>query len=93
MRQQWPSPASHSLDGHTNIARICLTYLSFDVFANWLPPNGIDVLINRMSILLKLKHNALLSYASQYWLSHVHAGSEKNIKDLVVKFFKEESKL
>jgi len=81
----------HLIDIHTEMATVCLTYLSFDIFGDWSPLDHLHSGMKTMSIYLR--ENTLLGYAARHWLQHVHAGSEENIKGLSVQFLKEERKM
>jgi hypothetical protein len=68
------------LEAHTNIAATCLTYLSFDIFAQGECDNDDEMKT-------RLRENCLLAYAAKYWGDHARRGSEDEVKDLVFEIF------
>ena len=73
-------------DAQTEIARICLTYLSFDEFARGPSPDD-------ESFDARLMDFPLLHYTSQCWIRHTRDTSEVGVKALALKFLKQESKV
>ena len=71
-------------DTQTEIAKICLTYLTFEEFAQGPSPND-KAFDNRMEAF------PLLQYASRYWFRH--ARSEAEIIALALVFLKQEAKV
>jgi ankyrin repeat protein len=71
---------------HSIIARTCLTYLSFDVFAQ----GECD---NYDEMKTCLQENCLLGYAANYWGDHARRGSEDELKDFILRFFERKSNL
>ncbi|KAH0538579.1 hypothetical protein FGG08_004829 [Glutinoglossum americanum] len=68
------------------IARTCLTYLSFDEFGNGPCPSDGEMEI-------RLQEYPLLRYAAQHWADHARGGAEHTIKDLALKFLEQEFKM
>ncbi len=73
-------------NAQTELATTCLTYLSFDEFAQGPSPNDNDF-DHRMEI------RPLLQYASRYWVHHARDSEEVEIKALALTFLKQESKV
>lgn len=71
-------------DAQTEIAKICLTYLSFNEFAQGPSPDD-KAFDDRMEVC------PLLQYASQYWVRHARDNPEAGIKALALAFLKQES--
>jgi ankyrin repeat domain-containing protein 50 len=70
----------------TEIALICLTYLSFDAFAEGYCHNDREMEI-------RLHKYPLLEYAAQYWGEHVRGDPEEAVKDVALNFLEHNSKL
>jgi hypothetical protein len=70
------------------IARTCLTYLSFDIFGEGPCPSDKDMEI-------RLKENPLLRYAAQHWGHHARGDPETNqtVKTLALKFLEHNLKV
>ena len=73
-------------DAQTEIARICLTYLSFDEFARGPSPDD-------ESFDARIKDFPLLQYTSQCWIRHTRDTSDVEVKALALKFLKQETKV
>jgi Ankyrin repeats (3 copies) len=70
----------------TEIARTCLTYLLFDIFAE-----GSCSSDKHMET--RLQENPLLHYAALHWGDHARGRPEQIIQELVLKFLEGKSKL
>lgn len=68
----------------TEIARTCLTYISFDEFSQGPSPND-DAFHDRMEAC------PLLQYASRYWVHHARDNPEVEIRALALAFLKQDS--
>jgi hypothetical protein len=68
------------------IARTCLTYLLFDVFAEGPCFSG-EYMDTR------LRENPLLRYAAMHWGDHACGDPEQMVPELILKFLREKSKL
>ncbi len=73
-------------EAQTDIANICLTYLSFEEFAQGPSPND-KAFDDRMEAF------PLLQYASRYWIRHAHDDPEAGIKALALEFLEQEAKI
>lgn len=73
-------------DAQMEIATTCLTYLSFDEFAQGPSPND-KVFDDRMEL------RPLLQYASRYWVRHAQDNPEAEIKALALAFLKQDCKV
>lgn len=73
-------------DTQAEIAKICLTYLSFEEFAQGPSPNDI-------AFEDRVEAFPLLQYASLYWVRHVGNTAEAGIKNLALQFLKEGAKV
>lgn len=73
-------------DASKEIAEVCLTYLSFDEFAE-------GQCADEESLGVRLNDYPLLPYASKFWGSHTRGSAEKEVQTLAVLFLKHESKL
>lgn len=71
-------------DGDRHITRTCLTYLSFDCFAN--PSTNMDFLHRIMET------HPLLQYASCHWGHHASNSRDDEMNTLVVKYITDNSK-
>jgi hypothetical protein len=68
------------------IARNCLTYLLFDVFAKG--PCSTDEDLDA-----RLQQNPLLTYAALYWNDHINENIERVIQDLILVFLKDKPRI
>jgi len=73
-------------EAQTEIARTCLTYLLFDIFAE-----GYCSSDKHMET--RLQENPLLRYAALHWGDHARGEPEQIIQELILKFLEEKSKL
>lgn len=73
-----------SVDANTSIARICLTYLGFDMFLD--PPETKDALKDLMN------KYALSGYAAVYWGDHAREGREEDIEQLILSTLRTQEK-
>ena len=73
-------------DAQTIIATTCLTYLSFDVFAEG-PCHSDKEMESR------LHEYPFLEYTAQHWGNHARGDSEEAVKKLALKFLEHNSKL
>ena len=71
--------------GHGYIARICLTYLSFDDFSQGICPN-FKILMSR------LNYHALLDYACRNWGHHLRSSEDIDLQVLGLRFCREKQK-
>lgn len=69
-----------------DIAKICLTYLSFDTFSTGRCSS--DELFEG-----RLQEHALLEYAARYWGKHAKGGAELSVKDLALQFLRDDQKV
>jgi hypothetical protein len=69
-----------------SIAVTCLTYVSFNVFAE-------GCCNSDQEIEVRLREYPLLGYAAQHWGDHARGPPEEEIKELAVKFLEHNSKL
>lgn len=69
-----------------DIARVCLTYLSFDTF-------GTGSCSNYKLFEARLQENAFLEYAAQYWAIHSQGEVQLRVMDLALRFLKDEQKI
>jgi hypothetical protein len=65
------------------IATSCLTYLSYDVFA--------EGYLGRADLETRLQENAFFEYAAQYWAYHIQ-NVQQSVRDLVLKFLMDDGK-
>ncbi len=65
------------------IAIVCLTYISFDVFTR-------DPCLNGDEVKIRSKKHPLLDYAARHWSEHVRCAPEDDVKDLVLRFLEKE---
>ncbi|KAJ7465134.1 ankyrin repeat-containing domain protein [Mycena latifolia] len=70
---------------HTEIATICLTYLSFTSFSNIEIPTE-----SHLQKLLDI--HPLLEYAGKYWSSHAQQDPEFHMKAIILKFLENQSR-
>src|SRR5579862_4271607 len=70
----------------TSIARTCLIYISFDVFAEGHCRSDRELEI-------RMQKYALLEYAARHWGDHARGEREEAVKELVLKFLEQDSKL
>ena len=73
-------------NAQTEIANVCLTYLSFEEFAKGPSPND-KAYDERMEAF------PLLQYASRYWTLHARHSPEVRLKALALAFLKQEGKV
>ena len=73
-------------NGQTSITMTCLTYLSFDVFAD-----GYCSSDEQMET--RLKENPLLRYAAQHWGHHAIGGPEQTVMGRILEFLAQDSRL
>jgi len=66
------------------IATSCLTYLSYDVFA--------EGNLTYSEVELRLQQNAFLRYAAQNWASHIE-DTQQSVGDLALKFLMDDGKV
>ncbi|KAI9774235.1 MAG: hypothetical protein M1839_001737 [Geoglossum umbratile] len=73
-------------DAQTTIATACLTYISFDVFAE-------GYCRSSQELEIRLQKYPLLEYAARYWSDHACGEPEEAIKELALRFFSQSSKV
>ena len=73
-------------DAQADIAKICLTYLSFDEFAQG--PSPTDKAFDD-----RMEAYPLLQYASQYWVRHARDTLETGISPLSLAFLRQDTKV
>ena len=72
-------------NAHTDITKICVTYLSFNAF-------GTGFCLTDKEFEARLQSNALYDYAARNWGSHAH-GDLGEVEKLIVDFLKSEAKV
>ncbi|KAI9778250.1 MAG: hypothetical protein M1839_008274 [Geoglossum umbratile] len=73
-------------DAQTNIATACLTYISFDVFAE-------GYCRSSQELEIRLQKYPLLEYAARHWSDHACGEPEEAIKELALRFLSQSSKV
>ncbi|KAH0536690.1 hypothetical protein FGG08_006456 [Glutinoglossum americanum] len=73
-------------NAQTNIATTCLTYISFDVFAQ-------GYCRSDQEFEIRMQKYPLLEYAAQHWGDHARGDPEEAIKEIALKFLKHNSKV
>src|SRR5207247_10256042 len=73
-------------NAESEISGVCLTYLSFDVFAEGPCTSDKDLEV-------PLQQFPFLHYAAHHWGHHLRGKPEKNLEKLVLKFLENNSKL
>jgi hypothetical protein len=73
-------------DAQTRITTTCLIYLSFDIFTR-----GYSLSDEDMN--LRLQNYPLLRYATQHWSDHARGTPELMLREMILGFLKQESKL
>ena len=68
-------------DVDSQIAKTCLTYLSFDTFENGRCSSAVEYEA-------RLEVNCLLAYAALYWVDHVYRAEEHTVEDLALGFLR-----
>jgi hypothetical protein len=63
----------------TDIAKCCLTYISFDAFAE-------SYCRGEKELKSRLQLYPFLRYAAQYWGDHAREGMDETVKDLILRF-------
>ncbi|CAD6584844.1 MAG: hypothetical protein ASARMPREDX12_001771 [Alectoria sarmentosa] len=72
-------------DADSQIAEICLTYLSFDIFENGRCSSD-------QKFEIRLEENCFLDYAARNWGHHANKGEEHTVEDLALNFLKNNNK-
>ncbi len=73
-------------NAESEIAKICLTYLSFDVFKSG--PCGSETLLDD-----RLQKYQFLDYASHNWGRHVREGGQSELTDLVLRYLEDDRRM
>src|SRR5436190_11880308 len=68
------------------IAETCLTYLSFDKFAN-------GPCLSDMGMDMRVQKNPLLDYAARHWGDHARGEPELILRDFILNFLQQEANL
>ena len=69
-------------EGHTKLAKVCLTYLLFDAFKDG-PCSGPNESTDFDG---RIEKHPLLGYASMHWGEHLLQTSQLELRDLVMSF-------
>ena len=73
-----------------DIAVSCLTYLLYDKLGDgWLGGKRVDQLY-RTSIQNRLRRHPFLDYAARYWATHAGVCGQRNIKELMMRFARDD---
>ena len=83
-------------DAQKDIANVCVTYLSLDIFANaptHNPGSWAHSTRSEDTTEDSMQNNILLAYAAQYWGDHVRDTYDKDIEPRVLKFLMDTPKV